>query len=76
MLIGRCGFVNSFDRVEDSGSDNIQEIIFLGRGLMWNNAAVCGGRIDLKILVRDSYYMWKSLQSKSGMMFADPLMCW
>ena len=53
MLIGRCGFVNSFNRVEDAGSDNIQEIIFLGRGLMWNNAAVCGGRIDLKIVARD-----------------------
>ena len=41
-----------------------------------NDTAVCGGRIDLKILVRYSSEMWKYLVSKSSMIFTDPLMCW
>ena len=43
---------------------------------MWNNDSVCGGRMVLKILVRDSSDIWKSLKSNYGMMFADPLVCW
>ena len=29
-----------------------------------------------RILVKDSYEMWKSLNSESVMIFADPLVCW
>ena len=52
-LIGLSVFGGSFVHVEDSDSDNIQEIISLGRNLVWNDSAVCGGRIGLKILVRE-----------------------
>ena len=34
-------------------SDNIYEVIFWGSGLIWNDAAVCGGRMDLVVVVRD-----------------------
>ena len=51
-LIGRSGFGDSFGCVEDAASDNTQEIIFLGGGLVWNDAAVCGGRMELNILKR------------------------
>ena len=53
------GFGYSFACVEDDASDNIQMMISLGSGLMCNYAAVCGGRLGLKILVRNSSYMWK-----------------
>ena len=43
---------------------------------MLNYAAVCVGRMGLKILVRDSSDMYKSLESNSATMFADTLMCW
>ena len=42
---------------------------------MWRNAAVCGGRIRLKISVRVWYDMWKSHERDSAMMFYVPLMC-
>ena len=52
-ILGRSGFVYSFDLVEDAASGNIKEIIFLGSGLMWEDVAVFCGRMELKILVRD-----------------------
>ena len=30
----------------------------MGSGFMWNNADIFGGRMGLKILVRDLYEMW------------------
>ena len=48
ILIDRGGFGDSFDCVEGSSSDNIQEIIFLYDGLMCNDASVCGGKMELK----------------------------
>ena len=50
-LLGRSRFGDSFGHVEDVASKNIQEIIILGGGLMWNYAAFCGGRTELKFLV-------------------------
>ena len=52
-LLCRSGFLDSFSCVDDADSDNIHEIIFLGSGLMCNDAGVCGGRIVLKIVVRN-----------------------
>ena len=52
-LLGCSGFGDSSVCVEDDDSENIQEIIFMGGGLMWNDEALCGGRMELKILVRD-----------------------
>ena len=52
-LIGCSGFGFSFGRVNNAASNNIQEVISLGRGLMWNDAAVCGARMYLNIFVRD-----------------------
>ena len=53
ILLSRSGFGDSFGHVDDS-SKNIQDIPSLDSGLVWNYVAVCGGRIALKILVRDS----------------------
>ena len=75
-LIGPSGFEYSFGCINDATRYNIQEVISLGIGLMWNYAAVCVGRMGLKILERDSSEMWKFLKSESAMMFTDPLMCW
>ena len=52
ILIGCSGFGDSVGHVEDAESDNIQEIIFLGSILMWNDAAVCSGRMELNVFVR------------------------
>ena len=76
ILIGRSGSGNSSDCVKDAASDNIQEIIFLGSGLMWKDAAVCGGIMEFKILVRDLSEIWKPLESESDMMLLVSLMCW
>ena len=65
-----------FGLVEDVPSSNTQEIISLGRGLMWDDATVFDERVGLKILVRDSFEMWKCLNRKSNMMFSDPLVFW
>ena len=46
-LLGCSGFVDSFSRVKNYDSDNKQEIISLGGSLMFNDAAVCGGRMDM-----------------------------
>ena len=42
-LIGRSGFGDSFGYFEDTDSDNIQEVISMGRGWIFHDAAVCGG---------------------------------
>ena len=52
-LLGYSSFGDSLGRVEDAASDNIQEIISLGGSLMWNDAAVLGGRTELNVFVRD-----------------------
>ena len=52
-MLGHSIFGDSLGRVKDAASDNIQEIISLDGSLMWNNAAVCGGRMELKTFVRD-----------------------
>ena len=43
---------------------------------MWDNYAVCGGRVELIILVMECSEMWKSLEIESNMMFLVPLICW
>ena len=75
-LLGHSGFDYYLGRVEDEASENIQEIIYLGEILMWNDAAVYGGRMDLKMYVRDWYEMLKALESESDMIFLVTLMCW
>ena len=52
-LIGRIIFVNYLGRVKDASSDNIQEIISLGGSFMCNYAAVCCGRMELKLFEGD-----------------------
>ena len=74
-LLGRSGFDNAVGRVESAASDDIQEITFLGRYLMWNDAAVCCGKIWLKMFVRVWSDLWKSFERESAMMFFVPLMC-
>ena len=74
-LLGRIGFGDAIGSVEAAASDDIQEITFLGIYLMWNNAAVCCGRIWLKCFVSVWSDLWKSLQRESAMLFSVPLMC-
>ena len=50
ILLGCSDFGYSFNRVEDAASDNIQGITFLGKSLMWNDTAVCGGIMELSFL--------------------------
>ena len=40
------------------------------------DVSLCGGRMCLKILVRDSSKMWKPLKSESDIIFAYPFMYW
>ena len=49
-LLGLNGFGDAVGCVDDDASNDIQDITFLGGFLMWNDAAVCGGRIWLKKL--------------------------
>ena len=42
-LLIRSGFGDYFGRVDNYASDNIHEEIYLGSGLICNDAAVCGG---------------------------------
>ena len=51
-LLGRSGFGNAVVCVEDDASNNIQEIMSLEGCLMWNHAAVYGGRVRLDFFVR------------------------
>ena len=74
-LLGRSGFGDAVGSVEADASNDIQEIKFLGSCLMWNNAAVCCGKITLKMFVRVWFDLWKSLERESAMMFSVPLMC-
>ena len=74
-LLGRSGFGNAVGSVEAAASDDIQEITFLGSCLMCNNAAVCCGKIWLKMFVRVWSDLWKSLEREYAMMFSVPLMC-
>ena len=60
-LLGRSGFGDAVGSVEAAASDDIQEITSLGSCLMCNNAAVCCGKIWLKIFVRVWSDLWKSL---------------
>ena len=48
ILLGRSGFGDSVGCIDAAASYYIQEITFLVGCLMWNDAAVCGGRIRLK----------------------------
>ena len=52
-MIGLGGFGDYFGCIGDDASENTQEIIFMSGSLMCNGADVCGGRMKLKILVRD-----------------------
>ena len=49
-LLGCSGFGNAVGWAEDDASSNIQEIMSLSGCLMWNHAAVCGGRVRLEFL--------------------------
>ena len=50
-MLGFSGFGNAIGSVEADTSDDIQEMMFLGVYLMWDDAAVCGGRIRLIFFV-------------------------
>ena len=75
-LLGRRGFGNAVGSAEANASDDIQEITFLGSCLMWNDAAVCCGKIWLKMFVRVWSDLWKPLERESAIMFSVPLMCY
>ena len=75
-LLGHSVFGYSLGYFENDESNNIQEIISIVSGLMWNYSAICGWRESLKICVRDSYEMWKSLERFYDTVIGVPLMCW
>ena len=75
IILGRSGFGNSVGSVEAAASDDIHEITFLNICLMWNNDAVCCGRIWLEIFVSVWSDLRKSPERESVMMFSVPLMC-
>ena len=60
-LIGRSGFGDAVGSVEAATSDDMQEITFLGSCFMWNNAAVCCGKI------------WSKKMLDSGLTYGNPL---
>ena len=74
-LLGPSGFEDAVGSIEADASDDIQEIKFLGRCLMWNNVAVYCGKIVSKMFVKVWPDLWKSLERESAMMFSVPLMC-
>ena len=74
-IIGCGGFIYYFSCVYDDASKNIQEVISMGRGLIWNDATVYGGRMDMKILVRYLSDMWKFFDIDSSIIFVVPYMC-
>ena len=74
-LLGRSGFGDAAGSVEADASDDILEITFLGSCLMWNNAAVCCGKILSKMFVRVWSDLWKSRERESAMMFSVTCMC-
>ena len=73
-LLGRSGFGNAVGCVKAATSDDTEKIKFLDGCLMWNDAAVCGGRIWLNFFVSVWSNMWKSCERESVMMFSAPLM--
>ena len=73
-LLGCSGSVDAVGSVKAAARNDIQEITFLGSYLMWNNAAVCCGKIWLKMFVRVWSDLWKSLERESAMMFSIKLM--
>ena len=74
-LLGRSGFGNAVGSVKATASNGIQEIPFLGGCLMWNDAAVCCGRIWLKRFVSVWSDLWKSRERSSAMISSVLLMC-
>ena len=52
-LLGRSGFGYYLNNLEDDDSDNIQDVIFMGSGLMWKYSTVFGDRRCVEICVRD-----------------------
>ena len=74
-LFGCNGFGDAVGSVEATAGDDIQEITFLGGCLMWNDAAICGGMIQLKIFFSVWSDVWKSCERESAMKFYVPLMC-
>ena len=62
-MLSRSGFDDAVGIVEAAANDDIQEIKFLSCCLMWNDAAVCGGRIRLKFLVSVWSDLWKYRES-------------
>ena len=74
-LLGRSGFGDAVGSVEAAARDDIQDITFLGSCLMWNDAAVCCGRILLRSFVSIWSNIWKSPERESAMMFSVPLLC-
>ena len=74
-MIGCSCFGDDIGSVETAASNYIQEIMLLGGCLMWNDAAVCGGRIWLKKIVSVWSDLWKSRERESSMMFYVPLLC-
>ena len=74
-MLGRSVFGDVVGSVEAAASDDIQEITFLGGCLMWNDAAVCGGRIWLNCFVSVWSDLWKSRDRESAMIFYDTLVC-
>ena len=62
-MLGCSGFGDAVGSVEAAASNDIQDITFLGSCLMWNNAAVCCGRIWLKSFVSVWSDLWKYLES-------------
>ena len=74
-LLGRSGFGNAVGSFEAAASNDIQETMFLGICLIWNNAAFCCGKIWLKMFARVWSDLGKYLERESAMMFYVPLMC-
>ena len=74
-LLGSSGFGDAVGCVKDAAIDDIQEITSLGSYLMWNDAAVYGGRVRLKYFMRFWLDIWKSLKRDSTMIFSVTLIC-
>ena len=75
-LLSHSIFGDSFGRVYHAASNNIHEVISLGSDLARNSTAVFGGRMDLKIVVRNLSDQWKPLESEYAMVFSAFLVCW
>ena len=74
-MIGYGGFGDYFCHFNDAARKNIYRVISLDSGCLWNDAAVYGGSMDLKFVVRDFTYQWKYLDSEYSMMFSVLLIC-